>query len=188
MIENRKLIAAVLNFKQLEKAIRYKEKLRGVFVLFGNISNIHHIVQQLNNAEIPCYVHIEYIEGLKIDDYAFKFLRNNVKAKGIITTKSGYIRRAHKEKLEVIQRSFIVDTRMLELTLSGFEKHKPDYLEIMPALVSDLIPEIKKKTDVPIITGGLVNYEYVFEKAIEHGAEAVSTSNEKMWEHIFNNN
>lgn len=184
MNEDKKLIAAVLNFKQLEKAITYKEHLKSVFILFGNISNLHSIVKQLSDAEIPCYVHMERIEGLRIDDYAFKFLRHNVKAKGIITTKSGYIKRAQKEGLEVIQRSFIVDTRMLELTLSGMESHRPDYLEIMPALVADLIPEIKERTDVPIISGGLVNHEYIFEKSIKLGAVGVSTSNIKMWKSI----
>lgn len=187
MINDKKLIAAVLDFKQLEKAIVYKEQLKSVFVLFGNISNLHSIVKLLNEADIPCYVHIERIEGLKIDDYAFKFLRNNVKAKGIITTKSGYIKKAQKEGLEVIQRSFVVDTRMLELTLQGIDKNRPNYLEIMPALVSDLIPDIKKRTDIPIIAGGLVNYEYVFEDAVKFGADAVSTSNVNMWKYIANN-
>ncbi|QQD84778.1 MULTISPECIES: glycerol-3-phosphate responsive antiterminator [unclassified Jeotgalicoccus] len=187
MKADKKLIAAVLNFKQLEKAIKFKENLKCVFVLFGNISNLEHIVKQLNDEDIPCYIHLEYIDGLKVDDYAFKYLKNNVKAKGIITTRSGHIKRAHKEKLEVVQRSFIVDTRMLNLTLAGLEKNQPDYLEIMPALVSDLIPEIKKHTDIPIITGGLVNYDYVFERALEHGAEAVSTSNINMWKYISNN-
>ncbi|CAD2074025.1 glycerol-3-phosphate responsive antiterminator [Jeotgalicoccus meleagridis] len=187
MIKDKNLIASVLNFKQLEQAIEFKENLKCVFILFGNISNLKDIVQLLNDANIPSYVHIEYISGLKVDDYAFKFLKNNIKVKGIITTKSGHIKRAHKENLEVVQRSFIVDTRMLKLTLRGLDSNKPDYLEIMPALVSNLIPEMKKHTGIPIITGGLVNDEYVYEKAIENGADAVSTSNIKMWKYISNN-
>lgn len=94
MKADKKLIAAVLNFKQLEKAIKFKENLKCVFVLFGNISNLEHIVKQLNDEDIPCYIHLEYIDGLKVDDYAFKYLKNNVKAKGIITTRSGHIKRA----------------------------------------------------------------------------------------------
>lgn len=187
MEQTKILIAAVESFKQLEKLEKYKEHFKAVFILFGNISNIADIVGSVNKINIPCYVHIERVEGLKTDDYAFKYLRNNIKVKGIITTKSGHIKRAHKEGLEVVQRSFIVDTRMLKLTLKGIEKHPPEYLELMPALVSDLIPDIKKKTDIPIITGGLVNYKYVYDRAVASGADAVSTSNVKMWKYISNN-
>lgn len=186
MKQEKVLIAAVESFKQLEKLEEYEGHLKAVFVLFGNISNIASIVASVNNIKVPCYVHIERIEGLKIDDYAFKYLRNNIKVKGIITTKAGDIKRAHKEGLEVVQRSFIVDTRMLKLTLKGLEKHRPEYLEVMPALVSDLIPDIKKKTDIPVITGGLVNYDYVYDRAVASGADAVSTSNVKMWKYISN--
>lgn len=187
MNENSKMIAAVVDFKQLDKAIKYKDKLACVFLLFGNISNIPRIVAQLKGEGIMCYVHIEKIEGLKVDDYAFKYLKNNAGAEGIITTKSGHIRKAKAAGLKVIQRSFIVDNRMLDLTLQGMTRQKPDHLEIMPAITSYLISDIKSKHDIEIIAGGLVDYPSVFNKALDDGASYVSTSNVEMWKQYFNN-
>ncbi len=181
MNDNSKMIGAVANFKQLEKAVKYKDKLACVFVLFGNISNLKMIVDQLKEAGVKSYIHIDKVEGMKVDDYAFKFLKNNVGAEGIVTTKAGYIKKAKGAGLEVVQRSFIVDNRMLDLTLKGLDRVKPDYLEIMPAITSYLIPEIKKRHDIAVIAGGLVDYPEVFNEALENGASFVSTSNVEMW-------
>lgn len=187
MNENSRMIGAVANFKQLERAVKHKEKLACVFVLFGNISNLKMIVDQLKEEGIKSYVHIDKVESLRVDDYAFKFIRNNVGADGIVTTKAGYVKKAKSAGLEVVQRSFIVDNRMLDLTLKGLEKAKPDYLEIMPAITSYLIPDIKKAYDIEIIAGGLVDHPEVFDEALENGASFVSTSNVEMWKQYFNN-
>lgn len=184
---NSKMIGAVADFKQLEKAMKYKENLACVFILFGNISNLQMIVDQLKEEGVSSYIHIDKVEGLKVDDYAFKFIKNNVGADGIVTTKSGYIKKARNVGLKTVQRSFIVDNRMMDLTIRGLNKVKPDYLEIMPAITSYLIPDIKSKFDINIISGGLVDYPEVFDDALENGASFVSTSNVEMWKHYFNN-
>mgnify|MGYP000988203387 CR=1 FL=1 len=187
MNQESKMIGAVADFKQLDKAVKYKEKLACVFVLFGNISNIKMIVDQLKKEDIESYIHIDKIESLKVDDYAFKFIKNNVGADGIITTKAGYIKKAKNVGLKVVQRSFVVDNRMLDMVLDGLKRQKPDYLEIMPAITSYLIPEIKKGHDINIIAGGLVDDPKVFNEALAHGASFVSTSNVEMWKQYFNN-
>src|SRR5699024_12635329 len=94
MNQESKMIGAVADFKQLDKAGKYKEKLACMFVLFGNISNIKMIVDQLKKEVIESYIHIDKIERLKVDDYAFKFIKNNVGADGIVTTNAGYIKKA----------------------------------------------------------------------------------------------
>ena len=187
MNQQSKMIGAVANFKQLDKAVKYKDKLACVFVLFGNINNLKMIVGQLKDEGIECYIHIDKIGSLKVDDYAFKFIRNNVGADGIVTTKAGYIKKAKNVGLKVVQRSFVVDNRMLDMVLAGLSKQKPDYLEIMPAITSYLIPEIRKAHDMDIIAGGLVDYPKVFDDALSDGASFVSTSNVEMWKQYFNN-
>lgn len=187
MNQQSKMIGAVANFKQLDKAVKYKDKLACVFVLFGNISNIKMIVDQLKEEGIECYIHIEKIESLKVDDYAFKFIRNNVGADGIVTTKAGYIKKAKSVGLKVVQRSFVVDNRMKEMVLDGLKRQQPDYLEIMPAITSYLIQEIKKEHDIDIIAGGLVDDMKVFKEAVSDGASLVSTSNVEIWKQYFNN-
>src|SRR5699024_12685013 len=93
---------------------------------------------------------------LIVYDYAFKLIRNNVGADGIVTMMTGYIKKAINVGLKVVQRSFVVDNRMLDMVLAGLSKQKPYYLEIMPAITSYLIPEIRKAHDMDIIAGGLV--------------------------------
>lgn len=187
MNQKSKMIGAVADFKQLDKAVKYKDKLACVFVLFGNISNIKMVVEQLKEEGVETYIHIDKIGSLKVDDYAFKFIKNNVGADGIVTTKSGYIKKAKSVGLKVVQRSFVVDNRMLDMVLDGLKRHQPDYLEIMPAITSYLIPEIRKVNDINIIAGGLVDDPKVFNEALEHGASFVSTSNVEMWKQNFNN-
>jgi glycerol uptake operon antiterminator len=60
-------------------------------------------------------------------------------------------------------------------------KVEPDYLEILPALSIEIIPEIKRQVQVPIFMGGLIRTEAQIIKCLDAGAVAVTTSNPELW-------
>jgi glycerol uptake operon antiterminator len=57
----------------------------------------------------------------------------------------------------------------------------PKAVEIMPGIVPSMIELILKKTNVPVIAGGLISKKEHVIDAIKAGATGVSTSSEKIW-------
>lgn len=179
------LVLSISSFKHVDEAMKYKGKVKYAFIVFGNISNIAMIVKQLSKANIKSFIHIDHIEGLSNEDYTYKFLKNNVKAYGIITTRGQSIQKAHAEGLKVVQRSFIIDNRSIKQMIESIKRNTPDFLEIMPSITSYLIPCIQKEIDIEIITGGLMDTLDIYNQALNNGASMVSTTNMDMWHHII---
>ena len=40
--------------------------------------------------------------------------------------------------------------------LQSLEKTKPDYIEVLPGALTDVIAEVKERTGVPILAGGFI--------------------------------
>ncbi|MBS4191881.1 glycerol-3-phosphate responsive antiterminator [Bacillus sp. FJAT-49705] len=177
----RNIIAAIKLPKQIDLAIKYKDNIDSVFLLLGNVQNIKEYVDVFKKENIPVYVHIEMIQGLKLDSYGLTFISKYVKPDGVITTKTNMVTKCKQHNLKTILRSFMIDSEMLKNTIEAAISLKPDILEIMPSTTTYVIKEIKKKTDIPIITGGLVDTIDIFERSLKDGAIAVSTSNSDIW-------
>lgn len=58
---------------------------------------------------------------------------------------------------------------------------KPDIVEVMPALATKVIEELKEKISVPIIAGGLLNSKKEVNAALSAGAIGVSAAKEHVW-------
>lgn len=56
------------------------------------------------------------------------------------------------------------------------EKTKPDYIEVLPGALTDVIAEVKERTGVPILAGGFIRTVDDVEKALNAGATAITTS------------
>ena len=57
-------------------------------------------------------------------------------------------------------------------------------IEIMPGIAYKVISKLCAQTSVPIIAGGLIDTEDEIEKALAHGAAAISTGKRELWEVI----
>lgn len=64
------------------------------------------------------------------------------------------------------------------------ETAQPDYIELLPGIIPSMIQEIYERTQIPVITGGLVRTVDNIEEALAGGAIAVTTSNKKLWENF----
>lgn len=177
------MIAAIKNPKSLEKFL--ETDLKAAFLLTGNISVIKKYVTLLKSHHRQVFLHIEKIPGISYDKEGLKFLAKFVKPDGIVTTKSSLIQLAKKEGLLVIQRLFLIDTEAVENGIETIQELQPDALEIMPGIVPEMISKIKKKTKIPIITGGLIENKQQIQAALDSGAIAVSIGKPWIWKKPF---
>ena len=57
----------------------------------------------------------------------------------------------------------------------------PDLMEVMPGIIPKVIPEIKRKCQIPIIAGGMISSKEEIIKLLKVGVMAVSTSRVELW-------
>lgn len=81
-----------------------------------------------------------------------------------------------------VMRFFILDSMSLENIRKQVDIFKPDFIEILPGIMPDMIREISGKFRVPVIAGGLIRTKSDIIGALEAGAIAVSSTNHRVWE------
>ena len=183
-VEITPIIAAVKDDDGLSKAL--KEKVEIVFVLYGDINTISQIVRKIKEAGKVAMVHVDLITGLNNSrDVCIDFIKNNTDADGIITTKSQLIQHAKELGLNTVLRYFILDS----MALQNIEKQaqtktvRPDLIEFLPGIVlPKMIRRINKVSKVPIIAGGLISDKEDVMNALDAGAIAISSTDQRVWE------
>ena len=183
-VEITPIIAAVKDDEGLSKAL--KEDVEIVFVLYGDINTISQIVRKIKEAGKVAMVHVDLITGLNNSrDVCIDFIKNNTDADGIITTKSQLIQHAKELGLNTVLRYFILDS----MALQNIEKQaqtktvRPDLIEFLPGIVlPKMIRRINKVSKVPIIAGGLISDKEDVMNALDAGAIAISSTDQRVWE------
>ena len=183
-VEITPIIAAVKDDDGLSKAL--KENVEIVFVLYGDINTISQIVRKIKEAGKVVMVHVDLITGLNNSrDVCIDFIKNNTDADGIITTKSQLIQHAKELGLNTVLRYFILDS----MALQNIEKQaqtktvRPDLIEFLPGIVlPKMIRRINKVSKVPIIAGGLISDKEDVMNALDAGAIAISSTDQRVWE------
>ncbi|MFI8685896.1 glycerol-3-phosphate responsive antiterminator [Rossellomorea sp. NPDC077527] len=179
-LEHDRLIASIKDPKSLDQFL--ESNIQCAFLLAGNISVIKRYVDLLKKHNRFVFLHIEKIPGISYDREGLKFIANYVQPTGIVTTKSSLIQLAKKEGLLTIQRLFLVDTDAVKNGLKSVNEIQPHALELMPALIPEMIVKVKRRTNLPIITGGLIRHQKHIDAALESGAMAVSTGKPPLWQ------
>ncbi len=179
-----RLIAAIKDPKSFDRFM--ETDIQSAFLLMGNISVIKRYVDLLKKHDRHVFLHLEKIPGISYDREGLKFIAKFVKPTGIVTTKSSLIQFAKNEGLLAIQRLFLIDTDAVANGLKTVNEIQPHALEVMPGLIPEMIKKIKKETDLPIITGGLIQHARHIEEAISSGAVAASTGRSWLWKKYEN--
>ena len=174
------VIAAVKDDLGLAKAL--DSDCQVIFLLYGNIMNIGDLVQQVHGQGKICIVHADLVEGLSNKDIAIDGLVKLGQPDGIISTRASHIRRAQALGLLAIQRVFMLDSMSMRSLLAQVEANRPDFIEILPGIIPNIIQEIVAKTAVPVIAGGLIRSKQDVMQALNAGVIAVSTTAQDVWE------
>ena len=179
LLDDSPVIAAVKNLDGLEKSLA--SECRVVFILFGDLVEIAEIVDRVKSAGKLAMVHIDLIDGLSPRDVAVDFIAKNTDADGVISTKSNLVRHAKDRGLFTVQRFFVLDS----ISLANIGKQLPlesaDLIEILPGVMPKIIRQLSGSTGKPIIAGGLISDKEDIMNALEAGAVAISSTNEKIW-------
>lgn len=180
LIEANPVIAAVKDEEGLEICCACDE-IKVVFVLYGDICSIGAIVQRIKQADKIAMVHVDLMEGLSGKEVVVDFLKTHTQADGIISTRSGLIKRGKELGLYTMLRTFILDSLSYENVVKQIANAKPDMLEILPGVMPKIIKRISRTVKIPVVAGGLISDREDVMNALSAGAISVSTTNPAVW-------
>lgn len=152
-----------------------------VFLLIGDLFTVEDYINQVLRAGKKVFLHVDFIAGLSSDPIVMKFIAEQLRPTGIISTKSHFIKLAKKNGLLAIQRLFLIDTSALNHGIHNMGQSEPDAVEIMPGLIPRVITQLKESISIPIIAGGLIQEHSEIETALLAGASAVSMGDKRLW-------
>ncbi|EAZ87834.1 glycerol-3-phosphate responsive antiterminator [Lysinibacillus sp. FSL M8-0216] len=180
--DNQQVIPAARTVKQFDEIIA--SPFDYIVLLEVHISLLMSLKREAQRHGKKLIIHADLIHGLKTDNFAADFLCNDIRPAGIISTRSNMLMKAKARGIMAIQRVFLIDTIALEKSYSMIETAQPDYIELLPGIIPTMIQEIHERTQIPVITGGLVRTVDNIEEALAGGAIAVTTSNRQLWENF----
>lgn len=173
------VIASIMEPKYINKAISSSANI--AFLLTGDLMSIKDHIEELKNANMIVFIHLDFVDGLSNSRRAIEYIAKILKPSGIITTKSNLIIYAKEYNLLTIQRIFLLDHSAVKKGIEMVNSSKPDAIEVLPGLMPRIIDELSKELSLPIIVGGLIDKEPEILDALKAGALAVSVSNPKLW-------
>jgi len=179
-----KILPAVRQIKDLEKLLHSSYEY--IVILDIHIGQLKSVVNLANQHGKKVFLHVDLIHGLQTDAYATEYLCQEFKPYGLLSTKANVILKAKQKGVVAIQRIFLIDSSAMEKSLTLIEKTKPDYIEVLPGALTDIITDVKERTGIPILAGGFIRTIQDVEKALEAGVTAITTSKKELWKYFIN--
>lgn len=173
------VIAAIKDENAFQAALKSNAKL--IFILKGDICSIGGVVKAAHAAGKIIFLHLDLLDGFGKDEFALRYIKNEVKPDGIITTKAQLIKIARQLEMPAIFRAFIFDNMSFQAASTNIKSLKPDLAEILPALMPTVITRLSESAGVPLIAGGLVSKKSEVDDCIKAGAKGISTSCAELW-------
>lgn len=176
---NNPIISAVVDRDKIQSALDSPCKI--VFLLDTDLLTLEDTVKKFHARDKLVYLHMDLVTGLSRDIVALKYIFKIVKPDGIISTRPSIIKTAKELKIFAIQRFFLLDSMALDTGINSLRNVRPDAVEILPGIMPKLIKEIKEKTKIPIIAGGLIRDKEDVINCLNAGAIGISTSKKEVW-------
>ncbi|EKQ56541.1 MULTISPECIES: glycerol-3-phosphate responsive antiterminator [unclassified Clostridium] len=179
LLEENPIIAAVKNEEQLDLALNSDAQI--IFVLFGDVMNIKNISEIISSKNKIGIIHIDLVEGFTSKEVVIRFIKDETKFSGIISTKPQVVKLAKKYDLIGVQRFFIFDT----LSLNNVKNHmisECDAVEVLPGIIPKVLGIISKYSNKPVVAGGLIETKEDVMQALNSGATCVSTTKKEIWD------
>ncbi|HAQ07343.1 MAG TPA: glycerol-3-phosphate responsive antiterminator GlpP [Bacillus bacterium] len=177
-----KILPASSNLKDFERFLKSPYEI-GVF-LEMHIAQLKHVNAMAEVHGKKMLYHMDMIHGIKSDDYSTEFICQEYRPYGLISTKSNVILKAKQKGIIAVQRIFLLDSHALEKSYKLLEKTQPDYIEVLPGIMPELITEVNERCKIPLFAGGFIRSVEDVENALKAGAVAVTTSKKEIWNHF----
>jgi glycerol uptake operon antiterminator len=173
------VLPAVRQIKELERLLA--TPLVYIVLLGGRVGQLKQMVDLAAGSGKKVLLHADLIDGLKNDEYAAEFLCQHIRPAGLISTRAAVIQKTKQNKLLSIQRLFLIDSGALDKSIGLMEKTPPDLIEVLPGVLPHWIAEVRQRTGIPVIAGGLVRTFGEVDAALKAGASAITTSCADLW-------
>ena len=174
-----KILPAVRKIKNIEKLLTTPYKY--IVILDIHIGQLKSVVSLAKQHGKKVFLHVDLIHGLQSDGHAAEFLCQEYKPDGLLSTKSNVILKAKQKGVIAIQGIFLIDSGAMEKSFFLLEKTKPDYIEVLPGALTNVIGEVKERTGIPILAGGFIRTVEDVDAALNAGATAITTSDKDLW-------
>lgn len=174
------IIAAVSSLDKLDTAIG--SCCKTIFLLTGDIFNLKDSIDKVHQAGKKVYIDVDLMGGFSKDAVFLKYVQEVLRPDGVITTRSGLVRKAKAMKIFVVQRFFIFDSMSLKSGVNSALDVKPDICEILPGISAKIISEFCSRSGKSVIGSGFIASKEDAVNALEAGAIGVTTSNVELWE------
>jgi glycerol uptake operon antiterminator len=176
---NQRILPAIKQMKELEKLL--PSAYEYIVLLGGRIGQLKPIMDLAHRHNKKIILHADLIDGLKNDEYAAEFLCQQIRPAGLISTRTVVITKTKQNGLVSVQRIFLIDSGAMDKSIELAVKTMPDYIEVLPGIVPHLITEVRERTGIPVIAGGLIRSAAEVNEALLAGADAITTSRRELW-------
>lgn len=173
------VISAVSCEEKLSDALEAPSDI--IFLLTGDLFSLGDMVARCKEASKLVFLHLDLIKGFSRDSVALKYIKNNIGADGVISTKVTLLKAARSEGLYIIQRLFMLDSTSYKVSIHTIENLRPDAIEIMPGIMPKIIQRTCKDVRMPVIAGGLIDKKEEVITGLKAGATSISTSKKSLW-------
>ena len=178
-LKSKHIIATVKDMDNLDAAIESECDI--IFLLCGSIFNLKNAVKKAKGNNKMIFIHVDLLEGFSRDATALKYICDEIKPDGIISTKNNQLKAAKALGMLTVQRVFIIDSLSINTAVKASQMINPDAVEIMPGIMPRITKQLSSSLEMPVIVGGLISYEKEVIDAVENGALGVSTSLKELW-------
>jgi glycerol uptake operon antiterminator len=178
-MRRRPIIAAVRDEAALQGALDSPSTV--LFLLSARLLSIEHVVQRIRREERAVFVHLDLLDGLSKDQHGVHWLAEKARPTGVISTRGAMLGVARSLGLATVQRVFLLDSQSIRTGLDQAHNARPDVVEVLPGILPRVIADVAHRVQTPVIAGGMITTEADCCAALRAGAQAVSTSNERLW-------
>jgi len=178
-IDKQRLLPAIKHMKELEQLL--DSSFEYIVMLGGRLGHLKAMVDLARQHDKKVLLHADLVDGLKNDEYAAEFLCQQIRPAGLISTRTNVIQKTKQNGLLSIQRVFLIDSGAMDKSIELAEKTEPNYIEVLPGVIPHMINEVKARTGIPVIAGGLIRSSAEVDQALCAGATAVTTSRRELW-------
>lgn len=177
---NQKILPVIGDFKTFELFL--KSKNTWCVLMDFHVNFLEDLIRQLHQHNKKGIVHMDMVKGLQNDMYGTQFMCQKLHVDGIISTKPKTIETAIQNHVISILRVFLIDTRSLIRGAHMAQTLHPDYVEILPGVIPNVVEMMHEHCQVDLIGGGLIRSKEDIEQCLKQGMCAITTSNLKLCE------
>ena len=152
----------------------------------SSLIDLPQIVQRCRQARKALFIYPELLDGLGHGPAAIEFLVQYARPAGIVSTKKQILNTAAEFGLVTVFQIFMIDTQAFGTGVRNAQKVACDAIEIMPGAIPNIVNEVCRLVERPVLCAGLVKTEGEVDALLAAGARGIATSSTSLWTHQAN--